>query len=151
MMWMPRDLWLVWFLSIFGIAWLDYATGKELMVWSLYLLPVGVASWMQGVRAGVVLSLLACTLIFSVGLLDGHSFSSLAYFLVAIANRLQAMLMVSWLASRLCRKQMLEQTLQSYEETMDYYHLSPQASSENKSADGAEQVAGTPGRYKRQQ
>jgi len=111
--------------GMIGIAYLDYSTGKDLAVWGLYLIPVAVASWMGGFRAGLVLSLVGCLFMFVAGSYGGTRFSSYAFFLLGILNRLIALLMVSWLASYLFRRQMLESTLQSYEEYMDYLNVSP--------------------------
>lgn len=108
-----------------GIAWLDYATGKDLAVWALYLLPVGVVGWLMGFRSGFLLAFTAAVLIFVAGMLGGHRFSGYGWFLFAIANRFLALLAVAWLASRLYEKQMLESKLNAYEECLDYLHASP--------------------------
>jgi hypothetical protein len=121
-----------------GIAALDYVTGSEVSVWGLYLLPVGVASWMRGFRAGLWLAVLACVLILVAGLLGGHRFSEVGWLLLAIVNRFFALVAVAWLSSILYRKQMLEATLRSYEECLDYLHASPPRA---KEPGGAEQGA----------
>lgn len=107
-----------------GIAWLDYATGKNLAVWALYLVPVGLAGWLAGFRFGLTLALLAALLILIAGLLGGNMFSGPGWFVLAIANRFLALVAVAWLASRLYQKQMLESTLHAYEECLDYLHAS---------------------------
>ncbi|NDP47666.1 MAG: hypothetical protein GZ085_04590 [Sulfuriferula multivorans] len=117
---------LVFFLAgMFGIAYLDYSTGKDLAVWGLYLIPVGIASWMGGIRAGALLSVVSCVLMFVIGIYGGNMFASTGYFLLGILNRLVALFLLTWLASYLYRRQMLESTLKSYEECMDYLHVSP--------------------------
>lgn len=110
-----------------GIAYLDYATNKNVAVWGLYLFPVGVAGWLGGMRAGVALSLLSCVLMYVAGVYGGTRFDGTGYFLLGIFNRLLALLLVSWLASYLFRKQMLESTLASYEACFDYLHASPKS------------------------
>lgn len=117
--------------GMLGIAYLDYSTGKDLAVWGLYLIPVALAGWMGGFRAGLALSLASCVLMFSVGMYAGNMFAGTVYFLLGILNRLIAFLMIAWLASYLFRRQMLESTLRSYEECMDYLHVSPDHSKES--------------------
>lgn len=125
--------------GMLGIAYLDYSTGKDLAVWGLYLIPVALAGWMGGFRAGLALSLASCVLMFGVGMYAGNMFAGPGYFLLGILNRLIAFLMIAWLASYLFRRQMLESTLRSYEECMDYLHVSPDRSKE--STGGAVEVA----------
>lgn len=120
-----RNYRLVLVLAMLGIAYLDYSTGKEPTVWGLYLIPVGVASWVGGVRLGILLSVLSCVLMFIAGIYGGTRFDGTGYFLLGIFNRFLALLLVSWLAAYLFRRQMLESTLKSYEECMDYLHVSP--------------------------
>ena len=122
---LPRGLLAFLFLGMLGIAYLDYSTGKDVAVWGLYLIPVGIASWLGGFRVGFLLSVLSCVLMFVAGVYGGTMFSSTGFLLLGIFNRCIALLMVSWLASYLFRRQMLESTLKSYEECMDYLHASP--------------------------
>lgn len=117
--------------GMLGIAYLDYSTGKDLAVWGLYLIPVALAGWIGGFRAGLALSLVSCALMFGVGMYAGNMFAGPGYFLLGIFNRLIAFLMIAWLASYLFRRQMLESTLRSYEECMDYLHASPDRSEES--------------------
>ncbi len=101
--------WLTFFLAtMLGIAYLDYSTGKDLAVWGLYLIPVAAASWMGGFRAGLILSIASCVLMFIAGTYGGTMFASKGFFLLGILNRLIAFLMVSWLAAYLFRRQMLD-------------------------------------------
>jgi hypothetical protein len=122
---LSRGVLALFLVGMLGIAYLDYSTGKDLAVWGLYLIPVAIASWMGGFRAGLVLSLLSCVFMFVAGIYGGTMFAGSGFFLLGILNRLIALLMVSWLASYLFRRQMLESTLRSYEECMDYLHVSP--------------------------
>lgn len=123
--------------GMLGIAYLDFSTGKDLAVWGLYLIPVALAGWMGGFRAGLAVSLASCVLMFGVGMYAGNMFAGTGYFLLGILNRLIAFLMIAWLASYLFRRQMLESTLRSYEECMDYLHVSPERSTES-TAEAAE-------------
>lgn len=110
--------------SMLAIAYLDYVTWVDIAIWSLYLIPVGLASWVKGFRAGNVLAILATLSMLAVGLVAGYSFSSITSFLFSLSNRLLALLAVSWFASRLCRQRTLESTLESYEDYLDYLHAS---------------------------
>lgn len=130
--------WLTFFLLLMlGVAYLDFSTGKDLAVWGLYLIPVAAAGWMGGFRAGGILVALACVLMFAVGIYGGNAFANEWYFLLRIFNRLIALLMVAWLASYLFRRQMLESTLRSYEECMDYLQVPPDSDVKNKDSDRA--------------
>src|SRR5512138_3358263 len=125
MMGLSRGFLVLFLAGMAGVAYLDYATGKDLAVWGLYLVPVGLASWMGGIRAGLLLSAVSCVLMYVAGIYGGTRFDGMGFFLLGIFNRFLALMIVSWLASYLFRKQMLESTLESYEECMDYLHVSP--------------------------
>lgn len=137
---MSRGLLALFLVGMLGIAYLDYSTGKDLAVWGLYLIPVALASWMGGFRAGLLLSIVSCGLMFVAGTYGGTIFVSPGFFLLGILNRLIALLMVSWLASYLFRRQMLESTLRSYEECLDYLHVSPQNVSDHDASAPASQT-----------
>lgn len=128
---------LVWML---GVAYLDYSTGKDWAVWGLYLLPVALASWMGGFRTGLALSIASCILMFVAGTYGGNMFAGPGFFLLGIFNRLISLLLVSWLASYLFRRQMLESTLRSYEECLDYLHVSPQEAGDQESSGPVSQM-----------
>lgn len=128
---LPRVVLVLLLSGMLGVAYLDYSTGKDLAVWSLYLIPIALAGWLGGFRAGLALSLVSCALMFGVGMYAGNRFAGPGYFLLGIFNRLAAFLMIAWLASYLFRRQMLESTLRSYEECMDYLHVSPDRSKES--------------------
>ncbi len=57
------------------VAWLDYATGLELGVSALYLLPVLLAAWFAGWRWAVALALLNAAALSVVNTLSGHLYS----------------------------------------------------------------------------
>jgi len=46
-------------LSLFGFGWLDYVTGYELGFFVFYSVPVGLAAWYSGRRAGIGVALAA--------------------------------------------------------------------------------------------
>lgn len=135
MMGLSRSVLVLFLVGMFGIAYLDYSTGKYLAVWGLYLIPVGLASWMGGMGAGLLLSVMSCILMYVAGLYGGTMFDGTGHFLLGILNRFIALLLVSWLASYLFRRQMLESTLKSYEEYMDYMHASPKPESDTDTFD----------------
>jgi hypothetical protein len=110
------------------IAFLDYTTGKELSVWALYLVPIALASWWGGFRQGIQIAVGSCGLILLAGLLGGNPYTSVGYFLLQVFNRFTSFFLVAWLASHLFRKQMLESTLNAYEEYLDYLLVSPKPS-----------------------
>ena len=122
---LSRGMLALFIVGMLGIAYLDYSTGKYLAVWGLFLIPISLASWMGGIRAGILLSVVSCVLMYIAGVYGGTMFVGTGFFLLGIFNRFLAFLLVSWLASYLFRKQMLESTLKSYEEYMDYMHVSP--------------------------
>jgi hypothetical protein len=124
MMGLSRGMLVFSLVGMLGVAYLDYSTGKYLAVWGLYLIPVALASWMGGMGAGLLLSVLSCVLMYVAGMYGGTMFDGTGHFLLGIFNRFIALLLVSWLASYLFHRQMLESTLKSYEEYMDYLHAS---------------------------
>lgn len=137
---LSRGMLAFFLVGMLGIAYLDYSTGKDLAVWGLYLIPVAIASWIGGFRVGLILSGVSCILMFAVGSYGGNMFAGPGFFLLGIFNRLIALLLVSWLASYLFRRQMLESTLRSYEDYVDYLHASPRAGDEHGHADPNSQV-----------
>src|SRR5439155_12311188 len=54
---------------LFGIAAIDYVTGRETSFTLLYLLPVSIAAWFIGPRAGLAISVGAAVLGLFVGLI----------------------------------------------------------------------------------
>lgn len=137
---LSRGVLALFLVGMLGIAYLDYSTGKDIAVWGLYLIPVAIASWMGGFRAGILLSILSGVFMFVAGIYGGTRFSTEIFFLLGIINRLSALLMVSWLASYLFRRKMLESTLRSYEECMDYLHVS---SEKGQGDDGVDPLSTT--------
>lgn len=63
-----------------GIGALDYALGRNISLWFVYLLPVAFAAAIGGARIGVGFAVLAAGLLVGVGLKMGHPFPSSGYF-----------------------------------------------------------------------
>ena len=57
-----------------GIGALDCATGRNISLWFVYVLPICLAAAIGGLRAGLAFSLLAAVLLVAVGLSVGHHF-----------------------------------------------------------------------------
>ncbi|MDP9263956.1 MAG: GGDEF domain-containing protein [Acidobacteriota bacterium] len=58
-----------------GIGFIDYATGYEISPALFYLVPVGMAGWYAGRRAGVALALLSCLVMYAADMGAGHFYS----------------------------------------------------------------------------
>jgi diguanylate cyclase (GGDEF)-like protein len=69
-----------------AIGLLDHATGIELRLYPLYVAPVALASWRLGLRAGLMMSLLALATWAGSHLLAGQSFPAWAWALNALAH-----------------------------------------------------------------
>lgn len=54
--------WLACLLGIAAVGWLDYATGMEISVAFLYLLPIALAAWMLGMRAAAGTAILGAAM-----------------------------------------------------------------------------------------
>ena len=63
-----------------GIFALDYAVGREIDLWLLYVIPVGVASLVIGPRYGYVLAGIATGLLYLSGYLLGNPYTTTAAF-----------------------------------------------------------------------
>jgi len=59
----------------------DCATGREVDLWLLYLIPIGLASFVLGARYGYALTLAAALLLVATRVLQQHAFPSLSTFL----------------------------------------------------------------------
>lgn len=63
-----------------GIGALDCATGRNVSLWFVYVLPICMAAAIGGLRAGLVFSVVAAGLLIAVGLKVGHHFPAPEYF-----------------------------------------------------------------------
>ena len=61
--------------ALAGIGFIDYATGYEISLSLFYLVPVGIAAWYAGRRAGVALALLSCAVWFVADAATGHLYT----------------------------------------------------------------------------
>lgn len=102
-------------LSCALVTLIDVVDGIHVSLWSLYLVPVGIAGWLCGRKLAICLGLLAVVLMISTSVLAGHGFGSWAFFWAAIANRAASLLAVAWLAAAAGRAAQLESLLQSME------------------------------------
>jgi hypothetical protein len=59
-----------------GVFALDHLAGRELNMWLLYVFPISLGTFILGTRAGMVLSGIACLLLFLNGHLLGNPYSS---------------------------------------------------------------------------
>lgn len=69
-----------------AIGLLDHVTGIELRLYPLYVAPVALAAWRLGLRAGLIISLLAAATWAGSHLLAGESFPAWAWVLNALAH-----------------------------------------------------------------
>jgi hypothetical protein len=73
-----------------AIAALDLATGQNVSLWLAYLIPIGLATVILGVSAGMMFSILAATALFEVGLAIGYLAPTLAHHSFHVWNHLAA-------------------------------------------------------------
>jgi len=64
-----------------GIFIVDYAIGRQMDLWLLYLIPIGLASFVLGARYGYALTLATALLLLATSFLHQHAFPSLSTFL----------------------------------------------------------------------
>jgi hypothetical protein len=105
------------------IASADAMTGRQVSLWVAYVIPVAIAGWLLGFRAGMLLALFAGALLAVVGVLWGTLFSSYWYFAFALASRTTCFVFIAWLCHRLRLTQELEHTVQAYEELCESLHI----------------------------
>ncbi|HET6718299.1 MAG TPA: ATP-binding protein [Rhodocyclaceae bacterium] len=87
---------------IFGIAYADHATGYALRLSMLYLVPIAVAAWTAGGRAGYGAALLG-TLLWLFSFQSAHFYRDQAYFFWEAIAMLVGFLAFAWLCARLSR------------------------------------------------
>lgn len=87
------------------IAVLDVVVGAQISLWIFFLVPVGLATWNLGMRPGIVLAVICAGLILINGFIVGHPFSTLGYYLLAVASRILAVLVVVWLIGLLRKRE----------------------------------------------
>lgn len=64
-----------------GVFMLDYATGRDIDLWPLYLVPVALGSFALGARYAYALAILAAAFLLMTTKLFGISYPSMAVFL----------------------------------------------------------------------
>ncbi|MEI6350028.1 MAG: DUF4118 domain-containing protein [Verrucomicrobiota bacterium] len=71
----PKTVFLVSSASLVTVGVLDYVTGYEMSVALFYLIPVAVAAWFGGLRAGMLMAILSGTTWVAVDFIDGHQYA----------------------------------------------------------------------------
>ena len=64
------------FLSLAAVAFLDYATGNEIVMVLLYLIPIILTSWLLSRRAALIFPVLCGLSLISIDLLNGHVYKN---------------------------------------------------------------------------
>jgi PAS domain S-box-containing protein len=92
---------------MFVVAGINYATGPDLSLSILYLLPIAAGTWAGGRVTGVAFSVLAAVLWMTTDTLNGHRFSNPLYFhwewMVRLATHLVFVVVLDHLKSALGR------------------------------------------------
>lgn len=65
----------------------DVLSGKQVNLWVLYCIPMGLATWNLGIRAGLVFALLATLLLAVSAVFLGHIYGTLGYLAAAIVSK----------------------------------------------------------------
>lgn len=81
------------------IAFADYAAGRELNLWFLYLAPISLGTIMLGRRTGIGLSVLASACLFANGYLLGNPFSSNGVYLIDRLSNVLTFVLVTFLVA----------------------------------------------------
>jgi hypothetical protein len=79
----------------------DSFCGPEISPWVAYAVPVALASRCCGFSTGAAYSVIAAGLLLVAARHSGHPYSGEAYFLVAVASQMLALLVIAWLTARL--------------------------------------------------
>jgi len=64
-----------------GIFMLDYATGRDIDLWLLYLVPIGLVSFVLGARYGYAVTLAAAMLLLATTWMYNHAMPTILAFL----------------------------------------------------------------------
>ena len=90
---------IVLLLGIIAVA--DIVTGNQTSMWLPYALPIALSTWRLGLRAGLVVTTVACALIFLVGYFYGYPFSGFKYFIGANVLIFLGLYLIAYLVNRL--------------------------------------------------
>jgi predicted signal transduction protein with EAL and GGDEF domain len=82
---------------------IDHATGAELSLATMYLLPIMLVSWCCGLRHGLVFAAAAIASQVVLGMVQGHPFSRTLYFAIAVLNRGTSFVLIAMLTAGLRR------------------------------------------------
>ena len=63
-----------------GVLTLDYVTGRDIDLWLLYVIPIGIVSLLLGARFGYALTFLAAAFLFVTTMLFGIHYPSITAF-----------------------------------------------------------------------
>ena len=78
---------ILYFLLMFLIEIIDVWSGKEINLWVLYCIPICMATWNLGIRAGSVCALLSIVFLAFSAIYFGHIYSTLGYLMAAITSK----------------------------------------------------------------
>ncbi len=82
------------------VAFLDYVTGYELRLATLYLLPIALATWAGGARAGLLIVATA-SLVWFVSFRSAHAYSQEIFFYWEVLAMFTVYVVIVWLLARL--------------------------------------------------
>jgi diguanylate cyclase (GGDEF)-like protein len=82
------------------VAVVDYATGKQFEVAALYVAVVMYASWVGGVKFGLLAAAVSASAIIFLGLYQGFPYDSTFYFIVNVVNKVFILAAVALAVSR---------------------------------------------------
>lgn len=88
MMFLARHFsFLFYFLLTLLVKMIDVWSGKQINLWVLYCIPISMATWNLGIRAGLVFALLSTMLLAVSAIYWGHIYSTLGYLTAAITSK----------------------------------------------------------------
>jgi diguanylate cyclase (GGDEF)-like protein len=103
--------------ALAGVGFIDVVTGYEISLTLFYLVPVGMAGWYAGRRAGAVLALLACLVMYAADRGAGHPYSHPA---IPIWNAMirSGVLLITALLLAVLRERLTAERLQARTDTL---------------------------------
>ncbi len=105
--WLQKlDALLIYLLAGAVILTVDIHLGKQISLWAVLLLPIGLATWNLGRAYGVVLAVAGVAALLVQALVWGSPFQELRFLLLAMVWQLLVMLAFVWLVDQLCGREM---------------------------------------------
>jgi hypothetical protein len=96
---------LTYLLAMLLIAVVDGWLGIRINLWLLYFIPIGLATWNLGLKAGLCFIAVALMMLLATAVIGGHPYSSWGHLATSYTSKVTAYLVLAFLVAALRRKE----------------------------------------------